>query len=194
MQEGERPTCCYNNHVTLPVVTSVQLSDEHRFSKQPQAAIELIAGHGVVGDTHAGATVQHRSRVAVDPTQPNLRQVHLIAAELHHELRQAGFDVAAGDLGENITTEHVDLLALPTGTRLRIGSATIEITGLRNPCRQIDRFRSGLMSAVLDRDADGALVRRAGVMAVVITSGSIAVGDEIHVDLLPAPHVALAPI
>jgi MOSC domain-containing protein YiiM len=124
-----------------------------------------------------------------DPTQPNLRQVHLIHAELHDELRGEGFDVAAGQMGENVTTRGVDLLALPTGARLRLGGeAVVEVTGLRNPCGQLDTFRPGLMAAVLDRDADGELIRKAGVMAVVVTGGEIRPGDPIEVDLPPGPH------
>ncbi|HEX2204708.1 MAG TPA: MOSC domain-containing protein [Longimicrobium sp.] len=136
-----------------------------------------------------GATVKHRSRVARDPTQPNLRQVHLIHAELHDELRAAGFEVAAGELGENVTTRGVDLLSLPVGSRLRLGGeAVVEVTGLRNPCAQIDRFQPGLLAAVLDRDAEGRLVRKAGVMAVVLAGGEVKAGDAVRVELPPEPH------
>jgi MOSC domain-containing protein YiiM len=144
---------------------------------------------GVEGDAHAGEKVRHRSRVAADPTQPNLRQVHLIHAELHDELRAAGFDVAAGQMGENVTTRGVDLLALPVGTLLRLGDqAVVELTGLRNPCRQLDGFRSGLMAAVLGRDEAGRLVRKAGVMAVVLAGGVVRPGDAVAVELPPQPH------
>src|SRR3712207_5504408 len=143
------------NRLSAGVVTSVSRSPGHTFSKATQPSIRLVAGLGVEGDAHAGVTVKHRSRVAKDPTQPNLRQVHLIHAELHDELRAKGFEVAAGQMGENLTTRGIDLLGLPTGTRLRIGeSAVVEITGLRNPCVQIDRFRKGLMKAVLDKDQE----------------------------------------
>ncbi|HEX6202475.1 MAG TPA: MOSC domain-containing protein [Thermoanaerobaculia bacterium] len=165
------------------VVTAVSRSAGHTFSKTPQPAIRLVAGLGVEGDAHQGATVQHRSRVARDPTQPNLRQVHLIHAELHDELAAAGFDVGPGDLGENVTTRGVDLLALPAGTRLRLGTdAVVEVTGLRNPCVQLDRFQQGLTAAVLDRDAEGRLVRKAGVMAVVVVGGEVRAGDGIGVE------------
>ncbi len=194
IETRERPLCWYTQYVRQQFVTSVHLSGAHAFSKQSKAQIELVAGHGIVGDTHAGATVQHRSRVAVDPNQPNLRQVHLIAAELHDELRRAGFDVTAGDLGENITTRGINLLALPTGTLLRMGSATIEITGLRNPCLQIDGFRAGLMSAVLERDASGQLIRKAGVLAIVISGGTIAAGEAVEIELPPPPHASLQPV
>ena len=164
-------------------------------SKVPQDSINLRSGLGVEGDAHSGTTVKHRSRVARDPQQPNLRQVHLIHAELHDELRGAGFDVAAGQMGENITTQGVDLLGLPTGTRLRLGDeAVVEITGLRNPCAQLDQFRAGLMAATLDRDEQGNLIRKAGVMGVVIAGGQVCPGDTITVELPPAPHRPLAPV
>ncbi len=154
-------------------------------------SIRLLAGLGVAGDAHCGATVRHRSRVAADPTQPNLRQVHLIHQELLDELVAKGFRVAPGIMGENITTGGVDLLGLPRGALLEIGSAVLEVTGLRNPCLQLDRFQQGLMAAVLDRDGAGRLVRRAGIMAVVRTSGDVVPGDTIAVRLPPGPHVPL---
>ena len=168
---------------------------QHQLSKAPVDAVRLVAGLGVEGDAHAGRTVQHRSRVRRDPTQPNLRQVHLIHAELHDELRERGFPVSAGDMGENVTTRGVDLLALPTGTRLVLGDhAVVEVTGLRNPCTQLDGFQQGLMEAVLDRDADGNLIRRSGVMGVVLEGGEVRPGHAIVVELPPAPHVPLAPV
>ncbi len=176
-------------------VLAVGSSATHTFSKERQAAIRLLVGLGVEGDTHAGATVQHRSRVARDPHQPNLRQVHLIHTELHDELRAGGFAVVAGDMGENITTAGVALLDLPTGTRLRLGDAAIvEITGLRNPCAQLDGFQQGLMAATLDRDAAGKLIRKAGVMGVVLAEGVVRPGDPIAIELPPAPHLPLEPI
>jgi MOSC domain-containing protein YiiM len=178
-----------------PVVTAVSRSAEYTFHKPEHAAIRLLAGLGVEGDAHMGVTVKHRSRVARDPTQPNLRQVHLIHAELHDELRAAGFRVAAGEMGENVTTRGVDLLALPTGTRLRLGGeAVVEVTGLRNPCAQLDRWQPGLMAAVLGRDAEGNLVRKAGVMAIVLAGGEVRAGDPIAVELPPEPHRALQPV
>jgi MOSC domain-containing protein YiiM len=175
-------------------VTAVSLSPTHSFSKANQPVIRLIEGLGVEGDAHQGPTVKHRSRVKADPTQPNLRQVHLIHAELLDELRDRGFDVAPGQLGENITTRGLDLLALPTGTRLHLGSALIEITGLRNPCAQLDGFAPGLTAAVLDRDAEGNLIRKAGVMAIVLVDGEVRPGDPIRVELPSGPHVALKPV
>ena len=176
-------------------VTAVSQSTAHEFSKQPQESIRLVAGLGVDGDAHSGKTVQHRSRVARDPSQPNLRQVHLLHAELHDELQAAGFCVSAGDMGENITTRGMDLLGLPTGTRLHLGaSAVVEVTGLRNPCSQLDAFQPGLTAAVLDHDADGALIRKAGVMGIVLTSGEVQPGDAIHVTLPPEPHQPLKPV
>jgi MOSC domain-containing protein YiiM len=159
-------------------VAAVSRSAGHTFSKAPEDAIRLVAGLGVEGDAHLGETVKHRSRVARDPTQPNLRQVHLIHAELHDELAAAGFEVHAGEMGENVTTRGIALLDLPAGTRLRLGgAAVVEVTGLRNPCVQLDRFQPGLMAAVLDRDEHGALVRKAGVMAIVLAGGEVRPGD-----------------
>jgi MOSC domain-containing protein YiiM len=176
-------------------VTAVSRGASHTFSKPCQGSIRLLAGLGVEGDAHSGATVKHRSRVARDPTRPNLRQVHLIHAELHDGLRAAGFAVAAGEMGENITTRGVDLLGLPAGARLRIGkAAVVEVTGLRNPCAQLDRFRPGLMTAVLDRDEHGNLIRKAGVMGVVLDGGEVRPGDSIHVELPPEPHRSLRPV
>jgi hypothetical protein len=178
-----------------PRVTAVSRSPGHAFSKANEAGIRLVAGWGVEGDAHAGRTVQHRSRVARTPDAPNLRQVHLVAAELHDELRAGGFGVSPGDMGENVTTRGVDLLGLPTGTRLRLGNAAVvEVTGLRNPCVQLDRFRAGLMRAVLDRDEEGNLVRKAGVMAIVLAGGEVRPGDPIAVELPSPPHTSLAPV
>lgn len=172
-----------------PVVVAVSRSASHTFSKPNAASIRLVAGLGVEGDAHAGETVKHRSRVARDPSQPNLRQVHLVHAELIEELRESGFRVAPGDMGENVTTSGIDLLGLPTGARLQLGaSAVIEVTGLRNPCAQLDAFQDGLMAAVLDRDSEGSLVRKAGIMAVVISGGEVRPGDRIAVELPPPPH------
>lgn len=181
-------------YITAATGTIVALcrSGAHSFSKFNVPALRLLAGLGVEGDAHCGVTVKHRSRVAADPTQPNLRQVHLIGEELHAELRGRGFDVGPGTMGENITTRGLDLLALPKGARLTLGAgAIIEITGLRNPCVQLDSCQQGLMAAVLDRAPDGALVRRAGVMGIVLQGGDIGVGDTIRVELPAGPHIAL---
>jgi MOSC domain-containing protein YiiM len=171
------------------IVTAVSRSGAHTMSKPNEGAIRLLAGLGVEGDAHQGITVKHRSRVAKDPTVPNLRQVHLIHAELHDELLAGGFELAPGEMGENVTTRGVDLLGLPTGARLRLGAeAVVEITGLRNPCHQLDKLRPGLMKATLDRDAEGNLVRKAGIMGIVIAGGEIRVGDAIAVELPTRPH------
>lgn len=178
-----------------PSVVAVSRSGSHTFSKPNAESIRLVAGLGVEGDAHQGETVRHRSRVARDPGQPNLRQVHLVHSELHHELRAAGFTVGPGDMGENVTTAGVDLLGLPTGARLALGdSAVIEVTGLRNPCAQLDGFQDGLMAAVLDRDAEGNLVRKAGIMAVVLSGGEVRAGDPIRIELPPLPHCPLEPV
>jgi len=176
-------------------VAAVSLRAGHHFSKTPSLGIRLLRGLGVAGDAHMGETVKHRSRVRKDPMQPNLRQVHLIHAELFDELRAKGFAVKPGELGENITTSGVDLLALPTGTRLHLGaSAVVEITGLRNPCIQIDNFQKGLVAATLDKDADGNLVRKAGIMSIVIAEGDVRPGDAVGVELPATPHRPLLPV
>jgi MOSC domain-containing protein YiiM len=168
----------------MSIVTAVSLSPSHNFTKPNVLSIRLLEGLGVEGDAHAGKTVKHRSRVRRDPSQPNLRQVHLVHAELFDELRGKGFDVRAGDIGENVTTRGIDLLGLPTGARLRLGgTATVEITGLRNPCVQLDNFQRGLMAATLDKDADGNLIRKAGVMGIVLAGGEVRPGDAITIDL-----------
>ncbi len=170
-------------------VTAVSSNGEHSFSKPTRESITLLAGLGVEGDAHMGVTVKHRSRVAQDPTQPNLRQVHLIHEELFAEVRAAGFAVAPGELGENITTQGIDLLGLPVGTLLLIGGeAVVEVTGLRNPCLQIDGFSKGLLKEVVGRDEAGNLVRRAGVMSVVKAGGVVRPGDTIEVRLPDGPH------
>lgn len=174
-------------------VIAVAVSPTHTMSKPARAHIRLLAGLGVEGDAHLGTTVKHRSRVRVDPTAPNLRQVHLIHAELFDELRAKGFDIAPGQMGENITTRGIDLLALPRGTRLHLGEAAIEITGLRNPCTQLDGVQPGLMEAVLERST-GALVRKAGVMAIVVKGGDVSDNNEIRIELPAAPHEALKPV
>jgi MOSC domain-containing protein YiiM len=174
------------------MVTAVSRSAEYTFTKPTRAAIMLLEGLGVEGDAHAGVTVKHRSRIARDPDQPNLRQVHLMHEELHDELRGIGHVVNAGELGENITTRGISLLELPTGTKLRIGdSAVVEVTGLRNPCVQIEDFQSGLLGQVVTRDARGNVVRKAGVMGIVLVGGVVRPGDSIVVDLPPPPHVPL---
>ncbi|MFY1670861.1 MOSC domain-containing protein [Plantactinospora sp. WMMB334] len=174
------------------VVTAVARDEGHHFSKPTRGSIRLLAGLGVEGDAHLGVTVKHRSRVAQDPTQPNLRQVHLIHSELHDALREAGHEVAPGEMGENVTTRGVDLLGLPVGTLLRIGDrAVVEVTGLRNPCTQIDTFQAGLLRRVVWRDDAGNLVRLAGIMGVVREGGEIRPGDGIDVVLPSEPHRAL---
>lgn len=170
-------------------VIAVHLNASHTFSKQSVQQIKLLEGLGVEGDAHCGATVRHRSRVARDPSQPNLRQVHLIHGELFDELSEKAFNVQPGDLGENITTRGLDLLSLPEGTELHIGGhAVVTLTGLRNPCAQINHFQAGLMSAVLGRSPEGKLLRKSGVMCVVTKAGPVSPGDDIAVKLPPLPY------
>lgn len=177
-------------------VIAVACDPAHRFGKQTCATIRLVTGLGVEGDAHCGATVQHLSRLKQTPNAPNLRQVHLIHDELFDELAQAGFTVGPGELGENVTTRGIDLLALPRGVRLRLGNtALIELTGLRNPCRQIDdNIAPGAMAATLGRTADGSLIRKAGVMAIVLESGEVRAGDRAAVEFLPDRLEPLEPV
>ena len=177
------------------LVMAVSVSETHTMQKPNTYRIRLLAGLGVEGDAHMGKTVKHRSRVARDPSRPNLRQVHLIHAELLDELAAKGFSLAPGRMGENITTRGIDLLALPAGTKLRLGtSAIVEVTGLRNPCVQLDGIAPGLMNAVLDRDVQGNLIRKAGVMGIVIAAGEVGPGDEIRTELPPGEPVPLKPV
>lgn len=176
-------------------VVAVSLKAKHGVKKVNQFVINLLVGEGVEGDAHCGRTVQHRSRWRRDHTAPNIRQVHLLHAELLDELNAQGFQVTPGLMGENITTEGLNLLSLPTGTRLAIGgAAVVELTGLRNPCYQLDQLQKGLMAACLDRDADGGLIRKAGVMGVVLAGGEVRAGDAIAVTLPPGPHLPLKPV
>ena len=178
-----------------PCVVAVSVAPKHRFSKAPAEAIRLVEGIGVAGDAHAGVTVQHRSRKRWRPHLPNLRQVHLIHAELVDELAGRGFAIAPGDIGENVLTRGIDLLALPEGARLLLGAeAVVEVTGLRNPCVQMDRFAPGLMEAVLDRAPDGTLIRRSGIMGIVVAGGDVRPGDPIGIELPEPPHRALEPV
>jgi len=170
----------------------VSKDSQHRFSKQPCSSVTLLEGLGVEGDAHAGVTVQHLSRIAADPTQPNLRQVHLIHFEFFDEAREHGYELAQGDLGENVLTAGLDLLALPRDTRLHLGDqAVVRVTGLRNPCQQINNFRSGLLKLAVTHDENGSLVRKAGIMGVVERGGTVTASDTIRVELPPAPHIPL---
>lgn len=176
-------------------VSAVSQNPVHALSKAGQDSIRLLAGLGVAGDAHMGRLVQHRSRAGRGMDRPNLRQVHLLHAELHDELRGAGFVVSAGQMGENVTTRGIDLLALPTGARLHLGEeAVVEVTGLRNPCVQLDHFQPGLMAAVLGRDEQGNLIRKAGIMGIVVVGGKVRRGDRIVVELPPEPHQPLGPV
>ena len=180
---------------THATVQSVHCSASHTLSKPNRERIRLLCGLGVEGDAHCGEKVKHRSRVARDPNQPNLRQVHLIHAEFLDELRAAGFDVAQGQMGENVTTRGIDLLALPTGTLLHLGAtAVVEVTGLRNPCGQLNEIQSGLMAASLDRTANGDVVRKAGIMGIVTVDGEVRRGDTIGAELPEDNHIPLEPV
>ncbi|WP_109853454.1 MOSC domain-containing protein [Aquimarina sp. AU58] len=175
-----------------PKIISVSKSQSHTFTKFSCEYITLIKGLGVKGDAHMGKTVKHRSRVVKDPTQPNLRQVHLIHSELFEELKEKGFYIKNGEMGENITTVGIDLLSLPRNTILKLGQKVkIKITGLRNPCNQLNSIKEGLMKAVLDYDENGNLIRKAGVMGVVVEGGELSVGEEIEIVLPEKPYLTL---
>jgi MOSC domain-containing protein YiiM len=181
--------------MTAAYIQALAQDGAHRFSKQPAESMTLIAGLGVEGDAHAGVTVKHRSRVARDPSQPNLRQLHLLHAEIFEELAPHGFTLKPGDIGENVTTRGIDLLGLGTGRRLCLGTeAIVEITGLRNPCAQLDHFQPGLMAAMLGRDAAGGLTRKSGIMAIVLQGGVLRAGDPIIILPPAGPHRALQPV
>ncbi len=181
--------------MTGGVVIAVSAKAKHGTKKTNCDVVRLIAGEGVEGDAHCGTTVKHRSRWRRDPTQPNIRQVHLLHAELHEDLAAKGFQMTAGLMGENITTRGVDLLALPKGAIVRLGAdAVVEITGLRNPCYQLDQLQEGLMAACLEKTADGELIRKAGVMSIVVTGGDVRAGDPIRIELPAGPPEALKPV
>jgi len=175
------------------VVAAVSCSPVHEFTKPNVASIELIAGFGVRGDSHFGETVQHLVRVREDPTKPNRRQIHLMHGELHDELNARGFAIVPGSMGENITTRGLDLLGLPLGTRLHIGAAVIEVTGLRTPCKQIERFQAGLLAAV-SHDESGSLFFKSGIMGIILNGGVVKAGDAIRVALPPEPHQKLGKV
>ncbi|HWA82664.1 MAG TPA: MOSC domain-containing protein [Fimbriimonadaceae bacterium] len=178
-----------------PAVIAVSRSETHSFSKLNRESIRLVEGEGIEGDAHRGKDVQHVSRTAKEPAAPNLRQVHLMHTELHDEVAEYGYEVAPGELGENVTTRGIDLLGLPTGTRLRLGvDAVVEVTGLRTPCSQIDNLKPGLVKHLLIRLEDGSLVRKAGVMGVVIAGGEVRPGDPIRIELPATPHLPLQPV
>jgi len=177
------------------LVVAVSAKAKHGVDKANRDVVRLIAGEGIEGDAHCGVTVKHRSRWRKDPTQPNIRQVHLLHAELHEELAAKGFAVTPGLMGENITTRGVDLLGLPRGAIVRLGAqAVVEVAGLRNPCYQLDELQPGLMAACLEKTADGELIRKAGVMSIVLTGGEVRAGDRIAVELPGGPHEALKPV
>jgi MOSC domain-containing protein YiiM len=176
-------------------ISAVSASKRHSFSKQPQEAIRLIAGFGVEGDAHAGSTTQHQWLVRTDPLRPNLTQVHLMHTELYPELATRGFAIAPGELGENIVTSGIDLLSLPVATKLHLGSdAIVEVTGLRDPCSQLNKLRPGLMKALIGRDAAGGVVRKAGIMAIVVVSGEVRPGDCIRLEQPPQPWKTMGPV
>lgn len=178
-----------------PRVVSVGLDSAHRFSKPPAPSIALREGWGVEGDAHAGTTVQHRYLRRKNPTAPNLTQVHLIGAELFADLANQGFSVSAGDLGENVTTAGIDLITLSEGTRLHLGAtAVVELTGLRSPCTLINTFQNGLMKACLTRDENGTLIRKAGVMGIVLAGGVVTATDPIRCESPPGAHRPLLPV
>src|SRR5262245_42645078 len=194
LEESSGTLVADRREARMGVVTAVSRDATHSFSKPNVESIELIAGLGVNGDAHLGETVQHIVRVKEDPTKPNLRQVHLIHGELHDELKAQGFTVRPGDIGENITTRGIDLLGLPRGTRLHVGrDAVVEVTGLRTPCKQIERFQAGLLAAVA-QDANGNLFVKSGIMGIVLKGGVVKPGDPIRIELPPEPQLRLGKV
>ncbi len=178
-------------NAVLGKVVAVSSSSKHSFSKENKQSINLVEESGVEGDAHFGSTVKHRSRVAQNPNQPNLRQVHLIHSELFEDLK-GRYTIEPGQMGENITTVGINLLDLPTDTLMYIGTtAIVKITGLRNPCAQIDHFKPGLLKAVLDKDTEGNLIRKAGIMGIVLQSGEVKSGDSIRIKLPSKPYKKL---
>lgn len=174
------------------IVVAVSRSADYTFSKLNQGSIRLLAGLGVEGDVHSGKKVKHRARVKQNPNQSNLRQVHFIHAELHDELRAQGFKVSPGRMGENITTRGIDLLNLPRGAHLHLGKeAIVEVTGLRNPCEQLDEFQDGLLKACVAKDAEGNIIRKAGIMSIVLVGGEVFPDDPIRIEFPPKPHQPL---
>lgn len=179
-----------------PRILSVSARSGHHFSKTPQRSIRLLAGLGVEGDGHMGERIKHRSRARYNPALPNLRQVHLIDSGYIALMAAKGYAVAPGDIGENLLVAGIDLISMPQDTLLHLGGdgAVVRITGLRNPCIQMDRFMPGLMAASLDRDADGGLIRLTGVMGVVEGGGAVVPGDVVRVEMPEGEHLPLVPV
>jgi len=172
---------------------SVNSDDAYRFSKIARQSVRLVEGHGIEGDAHAGRFVKHRYQAKKEPLTPNRRQVHLIQSELFEEMRGFGFIIEPGDLGENVTTVGIDLLALPLGAQLHLGeSAVVELTGLRMPCGLIDKFQTGLKRSMIVRTPRG-VTFRAGVLGIVTSSGDVRPGDLVRAEL-PASRRALPAI
>jgi MOSC domain-containing protein YiiM len=176
-------------------VVAVSVRPDHFVSKENADSIRLLEGLGVEGDAHCGPKARHLSRVRRNPDEDNRRQVHLIQSELHDELRERGFELAPGQMGENVTTRGVDLLGLPAGARLRLGGdAVVEVTGLRTPCVQLDGIQPGLMKAVLAKRPDGEVRSRTGVMGIVVAGGEVRPDDPIAVEMPEPPHTPLEPV
>ena len=112
--------------------------------------------------------------------------------EILSELNDKGFSVIPGELGENITTQGIDLLSLPQGCQLHIGKTTIiELTALRNPCVQIENFQTGMLKEVISKDKQGKIMRKLGMMGVVLSGGHVQPNDEITIQLPEQPHKSL---
>lgn len=180
--------------MTHPKVVAVACDSKHNIIKPVQAHITLIAGWGVEGDAHAGETIQHRYDKRRNPTAPNLRQIHLMHAELFDHMADQGMTVRPGQMGENITTRDIDILSLPQGTRLKLGNAVIELTGLRNPCKYLNTIAPGLMKACLAKHKDGTPFPQSGVMGMIIAGGIVKAGDAIEIVLPEKPHHRLLPV
>jgi MOSC domain-containing protein YiiM len=172
-------------------VVAVHRKEEYGVFKEIQESVHLVKGFGVQGDAHMGTLVQHRYNKKQNPNQPNLRQVHLIQAELFDDLKELGLIVKPGEMGENITTRNIDIINLPLDTKLHLGdSAILQLTGLREPCGQLNTVQKGLKNAVLDESGKS----RVGVMSVVLRGGAVKADDLIRVELPSEPHQDLQPV
>ncbi|GIK02293.1 hypothetical protein Aspvir_006342 [Aspergillus viridinutans] len=176
-----------------PRILSVSKSSSHSIAKTPVPSITLIPNHGVDGDCHAGQTTQHRAQAQ---RTPNLRQVHLVPVETLRELSgrfsaaAAGRNakpLSAGEIGENITTEGVELSTLPLGTELHFLSgegkeeAIVVLTGVREPGPGMDKCRAGLKNVCVVRDGGRVVRRLAGVMGTVKKGGMLRPGMGIRI-------------
>ena len=136
-------------------VIAVCISTNKGERKTPVAAVELREEHGIVGDAHAG---------------PWHRQVSLLARESIDKMRILGLDVTTGDFAENLTTEGVDLLTLPIGTRLSVGETELEVTQIGKECHT---------RCAIYHQAGDCVMPKEGIFARVLRGGIVRPGDEV---------------